>query len=523
MANTLTKGYTFGSTELVTNAKLHALVDNGTATIDAVTVSGTTENTFTIGDGLAGDKTIAMDNGGATLPAIRFNDLTNKWEFSNNGTLWSEMGSAATVDGSTFVNLASINASAGIIPAANLPTLGEVTQADLNPIRDNIALLAFRQQINDSVTLQKMEDGIVDEYEDESGVDASASTNELYSSGNDTYSPTRTAAAGTEFLANFDGVDGATSFTATTGQVATFVGTAQLDTAQSAFGPSSLLLDGNSDYITFPDSADWRLDSGNGSAFTLAFRIRFATLQDGNLFSQGTATNNHWTCWYDNTNKKLIFLCVNTGTRSFYYDCPFNPSANTWYHIAWVRVDGTNSASGWRVFVNGVSQTLTLGDGAWSGVFTDYASTLMIGLGSQPSYGYFNGWIDDVILEKGTAMWTSNFTPPASPAGVAANMEVISTGFTAVAQPDTVRAILFEENIDTVTLNTDLKAYASRDNGTTYTQGTLVNEGNYDTSKNILACDIDVSSQPAGTTIRYKVVTANNKDLILHGTGVLWR
>lgn len=132
MSNTLTKGYTFGSTELVTNAKLHALVDNGTATIDTVAVSSSSANTFTIGDGAAGNKSIAVNNGDANLPNLRFNDTSNKWEFSNNGTTWAEMGSSATVDGSTFVNLASINASAGIIPNANLPTISSAVRGAFN-------------------------------------------------------------------------------------------------------------------------------------------------------------------------------------------------------------------------------------------------------------------------------------------------------------------------------------------------------------------------------------------------------
>jgi hypothetical protein len=95
MANTLTKGYTFGATELVTNAKLHALVDNGTATIDTAAVSATSANTFSVGDGAAGNKQISANNGDANLPNIRFNDTSNKWEYSNNGTTWIEMGSVS--------------------------------------------------------------------------------------------------------------------------------------------------------------------------------------------------------------------------------------------------------------------------------------------------------------------------------------------------------------------------------------------------------------------------------------------
>ena len=39
--------------------------------------------------------------------------------------------------------------------------------------------------------------------------------------------------------------------------------------------------------------------------------------------------------------------------------------------------------------------------------------------------------------------------------------------------------MLYTPSTGTTTLNTDLKAYVSRDNGTTYTQATLVGKGSY--------------------------------------------
>jgi hypothetical protein len=103
------------------------------------------------------------------------------------------------------------------------------------------------------------------------------------------------------------------------------------------------------------------------------------------------------------------------------------------------------------------------------------------------------------------------------------NMTLISTTTTAVATPTKSRIVLFEEDVDSITLNTDLKAYMSRDGGTTYTQHTLVNEGNYDTSKRILASEsIDISGQPSGTSMKWKVESLNNKDLKLHGVGNNW-
>jgi hypothetical protein len=102
------------------------------------------------------------------------------------------------------------------------------------------------------------------------------------------------------------------------------------------------------------------------------------------------------------------------------------------------------------------------------------------------------------------------------------NMTLISNATTAEAQPDNARLILYEEDVDSITENTDVKGYVSRDGGTTWTQATLVDEGNYSGSKRILADTIDISGQPAGTSMKFKVETANLKDLKIHGVGVTW-
>ena len=106
------------------------------------------------------------------------------------------------------------------------------------------------------------------------------------------------------------------------------------------------------------------------------------------------------------------------------------------------------------------------------------------------------------------------------------DLTLISLGQTASTQPTDARIVIFEEDIDAITINTDLKAYASRDNGTTYTEFVLTDEGDYATSKQIWAGSVDISAQPAGTTMRYKIRGFNNsgdaKEFKLHGTCLTW-
>jgi len=54
---------------------------------------GTLKNTFRIGDGLDTHKVIEANNGDENRPALRYNYATSKWQFTNNGADWSDMGS----------------------------------------------------------------------------------------------------------------------------------------------------------------------------------------------------------------------------------------------------------------------------------------------------------------------------------------------------------------------------------------------------------------------------------------------
>jgi hypothetical protein len=204
---------------------------------------------------------------------------------------------------------------------------------------------------------------------------------------------------------HFDGADGATAYTDHIAGAFTFNGTAQLDTAQKKFGSASLLLDGDSDYVTLPDSASW--DFGSGS-FTTDCWIRFASLAGiETIWSQADFGTNYYNgLRYDNSSHTLIFMANNLGTFRITCHCSFTPVVNTWYHIALVRSGNT-----WYMFIDGVSKALTLDAGSYSCTLDNFAQLFQIGrFGYWESY--FNGWIDEFRVSKGIARWTSNFTPP---------------------------------------------------------------------------------------------------------------
>ena len=67
----------------------------------------------------------------------------------------------------------------------------------------------------------------------------------------------------------------------------------------------------------------------------------------------------------------------------------------------------------------------------------------------------------------------------------------------------------YNNSVGTTTVNTDIKAYASRDNGTTYTQFTLADQGDTGGHTILTDHDLDISGQPSGTSMRYKITTHN--------------
>ena len=304
----------------------------------------------------------------------------------------------------------------------------------------NITLNAFRIAINGSLSRLNMVDGVVDEFEDETGIDGTSSTNELYDSTDDYYYPSTTY-----------------------GSDVTGSGTASAD---SVFGAGYEAVKA---FIN-DDAAYWQTAD-------VAFP--------------------HWL--------KYDFGEGVTKTINKYRIRGFNGATRIYDWKNWT-FQGSNNDSDWDTLDTQTNETFT--QNAWNSYEFD----------NLTAYRYYR-WVV-------TANFGSNNYGICEEAemieGTYDSMTLISENVEAEVQPDTARIILFEEDISSITINTDLKAYVSRDDGTTYTQITLVDKGDYETNKRILAASVDISGQPADKTMLYKITTHNNKGLKLHGVGLLW-
>ena len=220
-----------------------------------------------------------------------------------------------------------------------------------------------------------------------------------------------------EALLPFDGTNGATSTTdlSERGNTVTFGGDAEISTAQSKFGGSSLSLDGNGDYVDLPQATNqlvsedftiefwFRINSGAGSETVGLFGSYYTTPSGKGMLMVSSATYNQvyfqW-MYGSGTGTDWAYLNRTQGTRTAL-------SNNTWYHVAVTR-----SGSTWRLFLNGTQEdSVTQSD-----QLTDSGSTTRLGNygpSATASHGH-NGYIEDFRITRGVARYTSNFTAPTS-------------------------------------------------------------------------------------------------------------
>jgi len=171
----------------------------------------------------------------------------------------------------------------------------------------------------------------------------------------------------------------------------------------SAYG--SGLLNGTSQYLTVPKDAAF--DYGNGD-FTVETWINLSNATQpayAGIYTYRGPSNQSYSLLVDfDASGTGIRVTIAGGSVSF---GAHGQSANTWWYLAVSRASGSV-----RVFVNGVQ----LGSTA---TMTDYIfeeSDYSVYLGTNPAAGGFtyimSGKLTNIRAVKGTAVYTSNFTPP---------------------------------------------------------------------------------------------------------------
>lgn len=212
-------------------------------------------------------------------------------------------------------------------------------------------------------------------------------------------------------LLHGDGTNGSTTIvdSSPSPKAITALGNAKISTAQSKFGGSSILFDGNGDKLTIPQSSDFEFGTGD-------LTIEFWALKSSNgvngydpvFINQRTATLPGFIV--ELSSNRGMFIYFNSGGSTLACTASTTVNDGAWHHWAVCRSNGT-----WFLFKDGTSLTKST-DTIGSANILAYSPGHFIGSYQQDSVNYdFNGYIDDFRITKGIARYTANFTSPSAP------------------------------------------------------------------------------------------------------------
>jgi len=253
--------------------------------------------------------------------------------------------------------------------------------------------------VNGNLSLQNMVDGFVDEYVDETGIDTANAINTVYDTVTDSYS----------------------GYTPPSGQTITPVMTS--NTAPSGIASASLETQPAFEAFTHNNTDSLYWQAGGSAPWWVAYD-----------FQTPTAVSSYG--------------LVSFWGQTSYPDTPIDWTFEGWDGTSWVVEDTQVGATGWgnherRVFT----------------------------LSNTVSYSKYRLHITHT--GRYCALDAFELMAP----GISKNITLPSTAVAALAQPTSASVIVLEEDVDAVTLNTDLVASVSRDGGTTWTNCTLVDKG----------------------------------------------
>ena len=186
--------------------------------------------------------------------------------------------------------------------------------------------------------------------------------------------------------------------------------------------------------------------------------------------------------------------------------------------------DGTNSASTITLTLRGKngSPPTSATDGTSLGTtsFADAATQLTKTIASSDTTTEFQYvWLQlQGSLAAGQYISELEFYSPAVPN----NLSLSSNAYTAASEPSAGRIALQLVETGAITINTDVVAKMSRDGGATWATAALALSQSLIGPKMYEAADIDLSGLPSGTSMKWQIATANNKDVAIAGVVMQW-
>ena len=152
--------------------------------------------------------------------------------------------------------------------------------------------------------------------------------------------------------------------------------------------------------LTIPTSSDFAFGTGDFTIEMFVYHTNITGQQTyfGDTYGGDPGADGIYT--YKTTNNEISLY--DTAQRSLSAQDVIH--LNTWHHVAWARASGTL-----RAFVDGIE----VDSDSYSGDFT--TQEYFLGDTASTSSGEFVGYMSNVRVIKGTALYTGNFTVPTAP------------------------------------------------------------------------------------------------------------
>jgi len=206
-------------------------------------------------------------------------------------------------------------------------------------------------------------------------------------------------------------------------------------------GAGAVSFDGSGDALQIPNTTETNFGIGD---FTIESWIKTGSTASPAVIIQdygSPGSANGWIFRQDATNNNKLELIVFDGSDSNGYKVTGTSiiTDNTWHHVAATR-EGTTI----KVFVDGVQEA-----SATNSFNITSTQDAYIGMHYNGAFP-FNGHISNLRVVKGTALYTSNFTPPSR------TLEPIENTVLLTCQGQNIKDA--SSNAHTITVNGDAKA-----------------------------------------------------------------
>ena len=235
------------------------------------------------------------------------------------------------------------------------------------------------------------------------------------------------------------------------------------DTSVQAFSPfaptaaysaatvgGSGYFDGSGDYLTVPDNAAYEVGSDN---FTEEFWIYpTSASMTGSIIDKRSSAGNYSECPQIQiaSNQPIAYVSYSGSSWAVNINGSSNVKPYSWNHIALTR-----SSSTWTLWLNGAS----VGSATSSGTVYAGSSSLVIGAASSAGEVPITGYLSSVRIVKGTALYTSAFTPPTAPLTAVANTQLLLNFTNGGIIDNTAKNVL--ETVGNAQISTSVKKFGT--------------------------------------------------------------